>query len=151
MFYKKRLIDLREEKNLRQLEISKMLIVGKDVYGHYEREETIIPIKHLLTLCNYFDASLDYIFGFINIKQYENNRKEVSYNLTRDRLKTLRKEYKLTQKGLADSIGASKSVITDYERKVRIIATPFLYDICKKYNISADYLLGRVDSPKNLK
>ena len=31
-----------------------------------------------------------------------------------------------------------------------LIATPFLYTICKKYNISADYLLGKIDNPKYL-
>ncbi len=42
-------------------------------------------------------------------------------------------------------------VITNYENGKHLIATPFLYTICSKYNISADYLLGKIDSPKYLK
>ena len=41
--------------------------------------------------------------------------------------------------------------ITEYERGTNIIATPFLYEICKTYLISADYLLGKTDSPKYYK
>ena len=41
-------------------------------------------------------------------------------------------------------------VISNYESGKFLIATPFLYTICKKYNISADYLLGKIDNPKYL-
>ncbi len=30
-----------------------------------------------------------------------------------------------------------------------MISTSYLYAICFKYNISADYLLGRTNSPEN--
>ncbi|MCI9281068.1 MAG: helix-turn-helix transcriptional regulator [Bacilli bacterium] len=55
------------------------------------------------------------------------------------------------QEKLANEINTNKSVICSYEKGKRIIPTPFLYEICKKYNISADYLLGKIDSPKFLK
>lgn len=29
------------------------------------------------------------------------------------------------------------------------IATPFLYTICKEYNVSADYLLGKINKPQS--
>ena len=38
-------------------------------------------------------------------------------------------------------------MISDYENKKKFIPTPFLYQICKKYHISADYLLGKIDHP----
>lgn len=72
-------------------------------------------------------------------------------NFKRERLKQLRNEYGLTQQELADSINVGKSTIGDYERMAKIIATPFLYDICRKYNISADYLLGKIDEPKYIR
>ena len=63
-------------------------------------------------------------------------------------MKSFRKEYKLTQLELANFIKTDKSTISKYETGKNIIATPFLYQICKTYNISADYLLGKIDSPK---
>ena len=68
-----------------------------------------------------------------------------------ERLKEFRKNNKLTQSKLAVILNTTQSVIADYERGRYLIATPFLYTICKKYNISADYLLGKIDNPKYLK
>lgn len=67
------------------------------------------------------------------------------------RLKDLRKEKGLTQEQLANEIKIARSTINDYENKNKIIATPFLYQICSKYHISADYLLGKINKPKYLK
>lgn len=151
MFYTKRLIDAREEKKFTQKDISTFLNLHKNVYGHYERGETIIPVKHLNTLSNLYNISLDYIFGFTNMKNYSNYRLEINKKLIGIRLKELRKKYNLTQADLAGILHYSKSTISGYEIGKNIIATPFLYDICKKYNISADYLLGKTDDPKYLK
>ena len=105
------------------------------------------PIKHLNTLCNYFDVSLDYIFSFTNIKQYPNN-KNIDLILLAKRIKETRKENKLTQIKLANILNVANGTVANYETARYLIATPFLYTICKKYNISADYLLGKIDTPK---
>ena len=63
MIYAFKLKELREEKNINQLELSKTLNIDNSVYAKYEKEYEIIPIKHLNTLCNYFNVSFDYIFG----------------------------------------------------------------------------------------
>ena len=148
--YGNKLKELREQNELTQYKVSDMLGFQKRVYGNFEREETIIPIKYLNTLCNYFNVSIDYIFKFINIKKYDNCRNDLNLTLIRKRLKELRNNEHLSQENLANSISVSPSTISEYEREAKIIATPFLYDICKKYNISADYLLGKIDSPKYL-
>ena len=62
----------------------------------------------------------------------------------------IRNKNKLTQSKLAEILNTNQSVIANYERGRTPVATPFLYTICKKYNISADYLLGKTDSPKYL-
>ena len=145
-----RLKSLREEKNLRIYDISEFLKIDKDLYGKYERQNVIIPIKHLINVSEYFDASIDYIFNFSDLKHYKNSN-NINIKLMSQRLKKIRKEEKLTQEKLANEINTNKSVICSYEKGKRIIPTPFLYEICKKYNISADYLLGKIDEPKFLK
>ena len=86
------------------------------------------------------------------LKVIINNYRLQKYNKDKSmlRLKEFRKENKLTQEKLASILNTNKSVICGYEKGRYIIATPFLYQICKKYNISADYLLGKIDSPKYL-
>ncbi len=150
MIYSERLRNIREEINISQYEISQFLNLNKRVYGQYEREYTIMPLKHLVKVCDYFNVSLDYIFGFTDNKSYENRKDGIDNTLLSLRLKEFRKENKLTQTKLGNILNTTKTVICGYEKSRYVIASPFLYTICKKYNISADYLLGKVDSPKYL-
>lgn len=148
--YKIRLKELRELGNLSQKDISSNINMSRGNYATYENEIDIIPIKHLDTLCNYFNVSMDYLFEFTDIKNYENS---VSINLEKsvNRLKEFRKENKITQVNLAKMLKVANGTIANYECGRNFIATPFLYEICSKYKISADYLLGRTDNPKYLK
>ena len=119
--------------------------------NQYETEYDIIPIKHLNTLANYFDVSIDYLFGLSDKLNYENSNSEVDALKVGERLKEFRKENKLTQEKLAKILNMARSALANYERGRNVIATPFLYTICTRYNISADYLLGKINNPKYLK
>lgn len=145
MNYGEKLKELREEKELKIYDISNLLGFDKDTYGKYEREYNTIPIIHLNTLCNYFNVSLDFVFGLSNKKKYQHSKENVDFKIAGSRLKKFRKENKLTQIQLGKILGCSYGTIAGYELGRYLIATPFLYTICKKYNISADYLLGKVD------
>lgn len=148
--YKERLKRLRERMGKNQIDIANLLKIDRSQYGKYENEYTTIPIKHLNTLCNYFNISLDYIFSLTDNKQYNNSKNDINLLESGKRLKEFRKENKITQTKLADFLTTSFSNVSAYERGINIISTTYLYAICKKYNISADYLLGKIDSPKYL-
>ena len=148
--YSDRLKEIRLRKHITQATLSSLLNIHEYVYGQYEREYTIIPIKHLNALSNYFNVSIDYIFGFTNHVQYNDVKQEIDGVLSGQRLKEFRKEDKITQAKLATILNTVQPVIANYEKGRNLIATPFLYMICNKYHISADYLLGKVDYPKNL-
>ena len=61
MLYGKRLKNLRERNGIAQEQLGLLIGVTKQAYHHFEVEYTIIPLKHLNDLCNYFGVSLDYI------------------------------------------------------------------------------------------
>ena len=86
-----------------------------------------------------------------NNKQYNNSKNDINLLESGKRLKEFRKENKITQTKLANFLTTSFSNVSAYERSINIISTTYLYAICKKYNISADYLLGKIDNPKYLK
>ena len=65
--YKEKLKYLREEKEITQEVIANYIGIHKGLYSQYETEYAIIPLKHLITICNYFKVSLDYIFNFNEI------------------------------------------------------------------------------------
>ena len=151
MNYGQKVKELRERNGITQKELAKYLEIDAKLYSHYETENRIIPCKHLYAISLYFNLSLDYLFGFRNIKNYETNKKlDINKGEVGIKLKELRKELKLTQTKLAEILNTTQSVIAEYEKGKNLIATPFLYTICKKYNISADYLLGKIDNPKYL-
>ena len=151
MIYGENLEFLREQKNLTLIQMAKLLNISDSLYSRYEKEIQLIPIKHLNYLCNYFNVSLDFIFKFAKTKNYKKINKDINMFISGNRLKELRKELKLTQKELAEILHIARGMIGEYEKGNYIISTHSLYDLCKKYHISADYLLGKIDSPKYLK
>ena len=145
MIYNKRLIELREKNELKQYDIANILNIYKGLYNQYETVYAIMPIKHLNNLCNYFNVSFDYLFGLTNKLNYKENINEIDCLKSGNRIKEFRKENKITQERLASELNMARSALANYERGRTVIATPFLYTICKKYQISADYLLGKID------
>lgn len=67
--YLKRLRDLREDMDLKQCDIAKILNIQQTVYSRYERGFQNIPLEHLVKLANMYNVSLDYIFGRTNNKE----------------------------------------------------------------------------------
>ena len=61
--YIKRIRDLREDHDKTQQNIADVLGTSQTMYARYERGATELPIRHLITLCNYYSVSADYILG----------------------------------------------------------------------------------------
>ena len=64
-----RLKDLREDCDLRQVDIADFLGIKQTVYSRYERGYQNIPLEHLLKLADYYKVSTDYILGRTNNKE----------------------------------------------------------------------------------
>jgi transcriptional regulator with XRE-family HTH domain len=150
MKYSEILKETRTKNNYTQNDIAIKLGINRSTYKDYELQNSIIPIKHLIALSNLYNISIDYMLGLTNLENYSQNSNSINKEQAGKRLKEFRKENKLTQEKLANILNTTFSNIAFYEKGRNLISTTFLYDICKKYNISADYLLGRIDNPKYL-
>ncbi len=150
MEYTDTLKQLRETNNITQEELANILNITRGLYSQYEIADKIIPLNQLNKLSNYFNVSIDFLLGINKNKIYSNIKEKINNELFGSRLKDFRKEHKLTQEKLAKELNTSHSVISSYEKGKTLILTSFLYTICKKFNISADYLLGKIDEPKYL-
>ena len=152
MIYKNKIKHFRERNNIKEIDLAKVLGISKSLYSEYENEIKTIPTKHMNTICNHLNVSFDYILGFNSKPQYDNiiQTEKLNQKLIGLKLKELRKERKLTQEQLGIISGCSYGTIAGYELGRYLISIPVLYKICKKYNISADYLLGRLDNEKIL-
>lgn len=58
-----RLRDLREDRDLKQSDIAKILNISQQYYQCYESGKNEIPTRHLITLAKFYNISIDYIVG----------------------------------------------------------------------------------------
>jgi len=61
-----RIRDLREDKDLTQTEMGKILSCSQRVYSNYERGDIDIPTATLIKLADFYDVSTDYLLGRTN-------------------------------------------------------------------------------------
>lgn len=67
--YFPRLRDLREDADMTQAQVAKLLFTSQTVYSRYERGALTIPVEHLLILADLYGVSTDYILGRTNNKK----------------------------------------------------------------------------------
>ena len=61
-----RIRNLREDKDLYQKDISKILEISQQYYSDYESGKRPIPVTHLIKLAKFYNVSIDYIVGLTN-------------------------------------------------------------------------------------
>lgn len=146
-----RLKEIREKSELTQFAVSNQLKVSRGTYAMWEVEKDIIPLKRLLNFCIFFKVSVDYALGFTNEPNYPNSKKRIDLNITKERLRKIRKEHKHTQEYIGKLFSLDRSLISKYEKGSTLISTTFLIEYVKLYEISADYLLGLIDKKITVK
>ena len=63
-------VALREDKDLYQKDIAKLLGTSQSYYAQYENGKRPLPIEHLITLCKFYGVSADYILGLPSDLKY---------------------------------------------------------------------------------
>jgi len=63
MYDCQRVRDLRDDADLSQEDVAKMLEISQQVYSTYETGKFRFPIDHLITLASYYKTSVDYLVG----------------------------------------------------------------------------------------
>ena len=62
-----------------------------------------------------------------------------------ERIKELREERDMSQEKLAKLLCCNQQTISKYEREVRDLGTQTIINLCRIFEVSADYLLGLED------
>lgn len=68
MKYPERMRELRQDLDLSQEKIAKMLGVAQTTYSQYELDKRSIPIVYLVALCKFYNVSADYMLGLTDKK-----------------------------------------------------------------------------------
>ena len=76
----RRIKDLREDHDLLQRDVAKLLGISQQYYSEYENGKRTIPIQHLITLADYYKTSIDYIVERVNeYSFYAQNKKRKQF------------------------------------------------------------------------
>ena len=55
--------DLREDNDLTQADVARVLNTTQQVYSRYEKGINEMPLHHLISLCKFYKVSADFILG----------------------------------------------------------------------------------------
>ena len=73
---KTRIKNLREDNDLTQSQISKILNISQVAYSYYELNKRSIPLELLSKLADYYNTSIDYlVYRTDEIKPYKKPKK----------------------------------------------------------------------------
>ena len=67
--YRERLRNIREDHDLTQCELGKVLNKSQQGYNHIEAGRAELKIDDLIKICKFYNLSADYIIGLINTKK----------------------------------------------------------------------------------
>ena len=67
--YQNRLRDLREDRDLKQKDLSDLLNIHQTTYSDYELGKTRIPVDSLIVLARYYNVDMNYICGISDKKK----------------------------------------------------------------------------------
>ena len=66
---------LREDRDINQAEMARMLNIHQTTYSNYELEKGNIPLETLKTLAQFFNTSVDYLIGLTDERKPYPRRK----------------------------------------------------------------------------
>ncbi|MBR3975565.1 MAG: helix-turn-helix transcriptional regulator [Clostridia bacterium] len=67
--YRERMRNLREDSDLTQSELGKLLNKSQQGYNHIEAGRAELKIDDLIKLCQFYNLSADYIIGLTDTKK----------------------------------------------------------------------------------
>lgn len=141
--------DIRIYLGYSRKEIADILKIARTTYSDYEINRRTIPLKKLNSLSNFYGKSIDYLLGLTSNEKII-IKNELDLKIISSRLKYFRQKEKIKVEDLSKSLNYATSTIYRYESKKLLVSTSFCYDLARKYNVSIDWLLGKIDS-KNYK
>ena len=142
VMYFNRIKFFRENNELTQKEIAKMLKTSQSNYSRWENNKELIPLEKLNMFCNLFKTNMDYVLG-ITKNNYFYGTHIFNNLIIGSNLKKVRKDNNITQEQLSSFLNTTQATISAYESGKTDLLTAFAIQIVVKYNISLEWLCGR--------
>ncbi len=134
--------DLREDHDLKQIDIANILGVKRTTYAMWELGDVNFPIEKLVELAKYFHTNVEYMLDLTSDKKeviYGNN---ITISFIGSQLKRYRMKIKKTQKEFAKTLNIRQSSYSYYEDGKTRIPTNKLIILTKKYHLPLNLICG---------
>ena len=141
MINNNRIKDIREDNDLNQIEMAKILNVKRSTYSLWELGINSIPLKSLIDYSNYFHLNIDYILRLTNTKIIKDKEIKLDLKVVGNNIKKIRNEHNLSQENIAKLLRISQPAVNKYEKGKSAIPIDNLYILSKEFNISIDQLI----------
>lgn len=144
--------ELRKEKGLTQVELSKIFNIDQTTVSKWELEKAIPDTAMLIKLAEFYDVSTDYLLSRSNYYYPDNIEKfddKAELSNVQNRLRELRKAKNLTIANTAENLEIPFETYRSYEIGQRQADYDTLFKFADYFGVSVDYLLGR-EEHKNI-
>lgn len=135
--------EIRNELELSQEDIAKVLNVKRGTYASWECGSDVIPTRQIYKLAEYFKLSIDYLLEISNQGHMVYHGSDINLSDVGNNIYNLRKKNNLSQKDFAESIGINQSTLWAYEKGKTLITLSSLISLAKVYNVTIDSILNR--------
>lgn len=135
--------EIRNELELSQEDIAKVLNVKRGTYASWECGSDVIPTRQIYKLAEYFKLSIDYLLEISNQGHMVYHGSDINLSDVGNNIYNIRKRNNLSQKSFAESIGINQSTLWAYEKGKTLITLSSLISLAKVYNVTIDSILNR--------
>lgn len=135
---------LRDELEITQEDISKVLGCTRTAYSLWEINKNTIPLHYLNKISNEYNINIDYLVDLSNDKYIKFNKVDIDRIYLGRKIKEARKSINYTQDKLASKLNTTHSVISAYESGKSTVSTLFLIEIAKITKKSLNWFLNKI-------
>ena len=136
--------NLRDELEITQEDISKVLGCTRIAYSLWEINKNTIPLHYLNKISNEYNINIDYLVDLSNDKYIKFNKVDIDRIYLGKKIKEARKSINYTQDKLASKLNTTHSVISAYESGKSTVSTLFLIEIAKITKKSLNWFLNKI-------
>ena len=128
----------RQQAGMSQMKLSAVLNVSQQTIAKWESGKATPNPEMLSRIADYFDVSVDCLFG-------RESSPQKSTSTVAEHLRTLRSERGLYQKEVASFLGVDRTTYVKYELGTSAPSNDILAALADYFDVSVDYLLGRTN------
>ena len=150
MGYGERIKQLRLQNQMTQSDLAKKLDCTDGAIRGWESERREMDFSTLNKMAKIFNVTTDYILG-TDEHSNKNNGENMGNNILGENIRRLRIKNKMTQNDLSKKMNKAESTIGMWEQGRRELDYDSLKDLASLFDVSIDFLLGRVTSKDDRK